>query len=389
MKFDYSPEVTVLLMACTLDVSAAEKEQLVQFLGLHQLNWDRLYTLSTRHRITPFLYRMLWEVPAVPKPFLARLQQDCRIAATDNLLKLHEYHSIESILTASAIEYMALKGIYLAEHAYPDSSLRISGDIDLLVRKEDVSKAIQVLEAHAYRLSPKHALHWKQGEQVILHDLFEVSLFKPFYNGSRFDIDLHWKIMNFNKDYTLFDLDYVRSEPAYRTEREILLLVVHHGVNNIWQQIYYINDLYFLLRKKEVDWVWLMQECRQHGIEQIFLVGLYWCKRIWKLDLPPFIQESLHAAKLAALAEEFAKNWEMEKPVEFSRLIVRQLFLFARAQTRVGRQLKIYATFLSSRVFRYSLFKVGNRMIYVPKEAGLITLFIRAFQSLFRFLPIR
>lgn len=389
MDTSQSPEIILLLMACALEVTPAKEGQIMQFLDEQQVDWERLYILATRHRITPFLYRTLRRISSISETFLARLRQDCQLAATDNLLKLHEYHTVETILAESNLPYIALKGVYLAENYYPDSSLRISGDIDILIQKEGVAKAIQVLEASGYQLSPKHRLHWQQGEPIILHDLFEVSLFKPFYNGSRFDIDLHWQVMAFNQEYALFDLDYVRTEPTYSAEREVILLVVHHGVNNIWQQIYYINDLYFFLHKKTINWGWLMQGCRRYGLEQVFLVGLFWCKHIWELTLPVFIEDMITSAKVAALAKTYAAHWEREKPHEFSHLIVQQLALFAQAQTSFGKQLKVYRTFLSSRVFRYSLFHVGKRRIYVPKEAGLITLFIRGFQSLLRFLSVR
>ena len=390
MKVGRSPEVTLLLMACTVGPSAEKKTQLTQFLGQHTLNWNRLYALASRHRLSPFLYRTLCQLPApaVPKSLIATLQRDCRITTTDNLLKLHEYHLLDALLTEQGIEHMPLKGIYLAEHCYPDSGLRISGDIDLLVKKEDVFRTIQFMQAHDYRLNTKQRLHWQQGEQVILTDLFEVSLFKPFFNDSHFDIDLHWQIMGFNKDYALFDLAYARSQSVFSAEREVVLLVVHHGVNNIWQQIYYINDLYFLLAKQDLNWPWLFDELRRYGLERVFLAGLHWCCQIWALPLPPFVQALIASPSVRSVADAYAKNWETETSSEFSNLIIKQLTLFLKAQTRFGSQLKICGTFLSSRIFRYSLFRVGKRLIYLPKEIGFITVWIRACQALVRFLPI-
>ena len=378
-------EITVLLMACTLDASTEKQAQVSQFVTQHPPDWNRLFQLATRHRLTPFLYRTLRNLSVVPEPFLTNLQQDCRIIATDNLLKLHQYHLVSTLLTENGIDHLSLKGIRLAQRSYPDSSLRSSGDMDVLVSEEDVSKTVQLLQAHDYQLNPQHEVHWQQARQTIFTDLYEVSLTKPFFNGSHFDLDLHWQIVGFNKHYASFDLAYVRSEPTFTTEREVVLLVLHHGVTNIWQQLYYINDLYFLLTEKPLDWPSLMQEFRKFGLEGVFLAGLYWCRHIWNLEVPTFVQALVDSAETASLAKTYAENWNTEQPYEVSQLIARQLFFFLKSQTQVSNQLKIGRTFLSSRLFRYSLFKVGNRLLYVPPEAGILTILIRAFQSLLRF----
>ncbi len=389
MKDSFSPEAVLLLMACAVDISTEKKTQITQFIQQRPIDWNRLDTLADRHRLKPFLYRALRQIPGTPVTVITSLKRECRITATDNLLKLHHYKEVSVLLTEHAIEHLPLKGIFLAEHAYPDSSLRLSGDIDLLVNKDDVFKTIHLLQNHHYHLSNKHKWHWQQGEHSILSDLYEVSLFKPFFNDSHFDIDLHWQIMGFNPHYALFDLPYVRSQPASSTELMIILLVTHHGVNNIWQHIYYVNDLYFSLKDRNINWTWLLAELSRYGFDDVFLAGVYWCWQIWELEVPPLVKTLITSSRIRSIAEDYARNWEMAKANEYSNLVLLQLSFLIKAQTTLGKRLKTFGTFLSSRVFRYSLFEVGKRLIYLPREVGFLTLFIRAIQSLLRFLPVR
>lgn len=118
---------------------------------------------------------------------MAKLQADCRKTVTDNLLKLHEYHQLEEFFNENRLEYRTLKGIYLAQlvlhPAYPDSSLRISGDIDVLICEADVSQTIELLQERQYRLNQKHSLYFRRGKHIMFTELCEVSLFKPFYNN--------------------------------------------------------------------------------------------------------------------------------------------------------------------------------------------------------------
>ena len=388
MNVDRSPELTLLLMACTVHMSTERRSQLIHFLNQHQLDWERLYTLANRHRLIPFLYRTLRDIPAVPESFLSTLRQECQAIATDTLLKLHEYKRVTALLTDHGIEHIAYKGVHLAENGYPDPGLRICGDIDILVEPKAAPGAIRLLQAQQYHLNKKHTLYWEHSNRSLLNDLCEVSLFKPFF-ANYFDIDLHWAVVCFNKHYKLFRLGDFLSQPTFSTELQVVLLVTHHGVTNIWQHIYYVNDLYFLLKDKEIDWTWLRKELNRYGLETVFLVGLHWCQQVWNLPLPLSIQALIETNSIHALAGAYEKNWEANQSLESSSLVLKQLTFFAKAQTQFGKLIKIYFTFFTSRVFRASTFKIGGRMLYIPKELGFITIFIRATRSFHRFLPTR
>lgn len=387
MKTGRSDELAVLLMACTDKLTAEAQEQLIQFLEQHSLNWDRLYALAIRHRITPFLYRVLYQLPNIPPKLVADLQNDCRTIATNNLLKLHHYQQVDQLLTDNAISHVPLKGIFLAEVCYPDSGLRSIGDLDLLIRPEDALAAIHLFESAGYQPNQNHTSYQQHDAQSMLTDLQEISLLKPFFNGSHFDIDLHWGVVLLNKDYKVFNLNEIESQPALATEWQIVLLVTHHGGTNIWQLIYFINDLYFLLKDKSVNWLWLLEEFGRYGLETIFGVGLYWCRQIWQLPLPEWVEKAVLTDRVERLATTYARRWEADETAAFSRLVIDQAVCFAKAQSHVGKPLHMGLTFFSSRVFRASTFQLGNRLLYVPKELGFVTVFARALRSLYRLLP--
>ncbi|WP_298359473.1 nucleotidyltransferase family protein [Runella sp.] len=387
MKSGYSPEIIVLLHVCAAEISENKKLQLTHFLTQNQLNWDRLYTLANWHRLTPFLYQMLQTIPETPESFLLKLRNDCQHSAIDTLLKQREYHQVTELLSNQGIEHITYKGVYLAEHFYPTSSLRICGDIDILVATEDAPKAIRLLQSHQYHLNQLHTRFWRHNEYSLLDDLPEVSLFKPFVGmGSQFDIDLHWSIVCFNKHYKSFKMSDFQAHPDFFAELQVVLLVTHHGVTDLWQRIFYINDLYFLLNDQTIDWTWLLQKLQSYGLEKTFLVGLHWCQQIWDLPLPPFVQALLNASDVRSIAGAYEKNWEVSHSMKDSNLVVTQLKFFTKAQTQVGKLVKIYFTFFTSRVFRASTFRFGEHLLYIPQELGLITIFIRATRSIYNFL---
>ncbi|WP_420149625.1 nucleotidyltransferase family protein [Spirosoma sp.] len=381
MDVGRSPEINVLLTACTEILSSDKQHRLGQYITERTFSWDKLHTLALRHRIAPFLYRTLQQIPDVPEAFLAKLQSDCRMIATDNMLKLHEYDRLTNVLADQGIQHIGLKGIYLAKNSYPNSNLRSIGDFDLLIARNDLLKTIRLLEENQYQLGEayKHYLRYK--EQTILADLHEVSLFKPFFATSYFNIDLHWEIECFNKHYSTLHLEDVLSEPEFITENQLLLTIIHHGVINIWQHIGYINDLYFLLKDKAIDWTYLMQKLRYYGIETVFFVGLFWCRQMWSLSLPANVQEMVNKSRVSSLADAYEKNWETNESVLETSPGLKQIVFFANSQTELAKKLRIYRTYVSSFVFRASTLSIGKRLIYIPKELGFITVFTRAIRS--------
>ncbi len=380
MKADFSPELTLLLMACTGDISPERKSELIHFLAQHQLDWERLHALADRHRLTPFLYRTLREMPAIPDSYLSALRQECQDIATDSLLKLHEYKRVAALLAEHNIEHISFKGIYLAEHSYPASNLRPIGDMDILVGEKDLYKAARVLAPDGYEVGEKYQPYLRQAEQIMLDELHEISLFKPFYTTSRFDIDLHWRVDFLLREIGSLQLHDVLHPTDHLVENQIVLLVIHHGVNNLWERIGYINDLYFSLSNADIDWPWLLEKLKRHKLEIVFFVGLHWCQRLWKFPVPSPIQALMPVHQLRFLAEGYERKWDEYSLNSFRRM----LFDFANAQTLLTDKLAIYVAYSRSFIFRSSLIKVKHHQLYIPKEWGFTTVLIRALLALRR-----
>ncbi len=375
-----SPEVALLLMACT-DVPASEApSEVIFFLKQHRLDWHRLASLADWHRLTPLLYRFLRAVPTVPDTFLATLRQECMAITTDNLVKLHEYQRVTALLTTQNIEHCSFKGIYLAEHGYPERGLRPIGDMDILVAEKDLHTAVTILTPDGYEVVGKDVAYFRRPNRNMLDDLHEISLFKPFFATSRFDIDLHWRVDCLVKEFGSFQLNDMLCPPGFRVENQVLLVVLHHGITNSWSRIGYVNDLYFLLRKADLNWHWLLGKVTQFRAETIFCVGLHWCQQLWGLPIPPSVQPLLAAHPVHRLTWAYEKKWETETVYPFGNKVL----AFADAQQLFRHRLTVYGTYALSFIFRASLLKINKRELYIPKEWGMATLIIRAFRGLLR-----
>lgn len=117
---------------------------------LDERDWDVLMDLARQHRLAPLLHwRLSGDSAALPVPetIRTRLAAGFRASGLRGLLMRRELLFAHRILDAAGIPHLALKGAYLASHAYPHPALRPLRDLDLLVPAERALEAFQALIA--------------------------------------------------------------------------------------------------------------------------------------------------------------------------------------------------------------------------------------------------
>jgi hypothetical protein len=110
--------------------------------------WEEIVGEAVTHGLTPLLYKSLKgsdNLRRLPSGLADRLQgQFYRIAAW-NLVLSTELRSILRAFEDARVPCVPLRGLALAERFYGDITARPMGDLDLLVRKEDLSETGTIL----------------------------------------------------------------------------------------------------------------------------------------------------------------------------------------------------------------------------------------------------
>ena len=110
--------------------------------------WDGIVELALRHNVAPLLHRALLSAGALhglPQAVRARLEEQRRDTALDNLRNYGQFQRIARALRERDIPVIALKGLHLAELVYRDISLRPMSDLDILVPHSQVESAVATL----------------------------------------------------------------------------------------------------------------------------------------------------------------------------------------------------------------------------------------------------
>ena len=129
-------------------------------------DWERVLAIAAAGSVAESIWSgmsLRGMEDEIPEPARSRLQDAHEGATARNALLLSEAAAIQAAFGAAGIESVILKGPGLLVAHYPDIGARHVGDVDVLVRPEDVERAVAVARrqgarpraAVARRLGPK------------------------------------------------------------------------------------------------------------------------------------------------------------------------------------------------------------------------------------------
>ncbi|MFC1878391.1 nucleotidyltransferase family protein [Chloroflexota bacterium] len=151
-----------------------------------EADWRSIFDLAKRHDLIPYLYWRLENLSAfqnIPTEQRTEMRTLLMTSAQRNTRLLHRLGKVITALGQAGIPVITLKGAHLAEWVYADPALRPMGDIDLLVRLDDLLPAIQVLTELGYHSSRRYQI---AKERQSHHHL------PPYSHPQAASIEIHW-----------------------------------------------------------------------------------------------------------------------------------------------------------------------------------------------------
>lgn len=126
---------------------------------LSDIDWDIIFNLSKKHKITSTLYFGLAKLPpniqqTLPhmSSYLSSYQKNLVLDAN----RSYELEQLQAAFSENNIDYILLKGSVM-KHYYPDTSMRRMSDIDILFRGTDFKTIDNIFENFGYRILHRDA----------------------------------------------------------------------------------------------------------------------------------------------------------------------------------------------------------------------------------------
>ena len=135
------------------------------------LDWDVVFQCGKAHRILPVLYFSIQKLPDEYKRKIDKIKH-YELAYKSNLIDDANRENEISIITKELfkynIDFILLKGT-VTKHFYPDTSMRMMNDVDILYRNktaEDIKKLFEELSYTQTKSTPKDAMYLSPNQLV-------------------------------------------------------------------------------------------------------------------------------------------------------------------------------------------------------------------------------
>jgi hypothetical protein len=287
-----------LILACSKGSITKDTRDTIANLLEKELNWDYVFRQAERHGLIPLIYYTL-KITApeyVPEDVLQRMNEIYLFSMKQSMIQVSELLQVIQLGKDHEIPVIPYKGTALSQQIYGDIGLRMSSDIDIIVRQQDAIRAKALLMSQGY--TPGISLTPEQDKKFI-----RLRCEYDLYHPRRTTIDIHWQFIPYYYLAPFKETDIWSGLRAISLEgRDIFALspeiqiiaLCLHGAKHQWKGLRQIGDIAGIIAsEKDINWELILKIAREKRIERIISLGLRLAEELMKTDLPPNVSEAV------------------------------------------------------------------------------------------------
>jgi hypothetical protein len=250
----------------------------------------------------------------IPPEAMRLLADEYERNAFHCLTNAAELLAMLEIFSEAEIPAMPFKGIVLGASTYQNINMRQAGDLDLLIRWQDLLPATKILLDRGYLL--KTLVH-PDGSPA-LENYYEYHFERP---SDGMVLELRWRLEltqpRFRRNLGL-DWVWQKRQTAALAGATVpnldpvssLLVLCMHGSKHTWSRLIWVCDVARLLeRHPDLNWNDAQREAKQTGLWRALALGVLLAARFSAASVPDAILRAFERdAGVRRLAEYFDQN---------------------------------------------------------------------------------
>ncbi|MEW6586396.1 MAG: nucleotidyltransferase family protein [Nitrospirota bacterium] len=283
------PDEDRLTLLCACGNTGIDRLEQIKHLVSLPLGWNALLKTAVSYGIAPLFYhtlKCLTENHAIPHEVMIELKRNYIETAARNMYLYSELAKIAKSFHEKGVEIILLKGIALAKFVYRNIGLRPMTDIDLLVKRNDLTPAMAIMSQLNFE-PQKHALSQQWYSKSHYH-------LPPYMNSDKsISIELHWDV---TQESVGIDIDkwWERAKETNLDGYKVLLpspedMIIHiclHLCNHGYPSTMFLKGLRDILEtlnyyRDEINWELLENEVYVHRIQKPVFTMLYFLKKLY------------------------------------------------------------------------------------------------------------
>jgi hypothetical protein len=254
-------------------------------------DWAEYLSLVDRHRIPALSWAALKRVVRLEIPDSARIglkvrSDACRLQAIRHSLMQAE---ILKAFDRAGIPAITLKGTILSLDLYGDVGLRQSNDLDLVVTRDDISRAQACLESLGWHLDSTYFPMTPRQQKVLRQAEHHLGFVHSERGGV---LELHWRNHWDMPDdpASVWARRAVSVWQGYSYQvlnpLDLVLYLCGHGGHHAWFRAKWLGDMARIHAQERLDWEAAFDHARSTGQERPLLACLQLLNIVHGLPLP-------------------------------------------------------------------------------------------------------
>lgn len=263
-----------------------------------EIDWDYLLGEMLHHGLFLIIYPVLKGSGnhLLPESVKTKYTRTAHSFTTKSMRLSAELIRVCDALAACRIPNVPFKGPTLSQNIYGKTDLRIFGDLDVLVRKDDVEGALRCLAEIGF--SPLLRFDKDQLQKYLR---YEDDL--QLTNAAGTLLEMHWETTG---RYAEKPVDYEYLEPRlvslefhgrtvaqFGTE-DLLVYLCLHGARHCWERLEWLASVAKLLAGDAIaEYGTVLEIAEKIGCRRIVLHSLHLAGEVFSIRLPAIVQKSI------------------------------------------------------------------------------------------------
>lgn len=253
---------------------------------------NRFLQFATSSYLAPLFHESLKEKLPETSEVLGTLDNTRNQVLVRNMRLYEAFNWFLAEMNERGIPIIPLKGIYAAEKLYGDVSLRHLSDIDVLIKWENVSEVVELMEQNAWGIKAA-----KSHSDLVDRELEVAHPYTFFKNGVTIELHTHLYDLKHGAEINEEALwSHAREETfikggIHQFEMEFLLQhwCLHLHKHLIGHEVKMLSfwDIKLLLKEtKSFDWHRFERLCKQYSCTKETFGVLFLCSKYWGVQVP-------------------------------------------------------------------------------------------------------
>ena len=333
-----------LVLACVAPESSPAATSQMRALVADAPDWELVGRIARWHGVHAQVFDRLSSMDGLPVPAdaMERMRAEHLGRALRSLALARELVRLVRLLDDAEISALSFKGPVLAIQVYGAVSMRQFMDLDLLIRRHDLPRVVEVLSRDGYRARRFTA-------DARAHGLFDTSEEEFTKPGGLGLIDVHWLLSSpffpyapdaescFARAITV-DLDGTRVTTL--APRDLLLFLCVHAAKHGWPALSAATDIAAVSRAyPNLEWDAVDDAARRIGCRRMLLLGATLAHRLAGAPIPERLLSAAQSdSSVTRLATDVTRR--MFAPSSGSATVYQEWIVPLRAIETAGGRLR-------------------------------------------------